>query len=1070
MNGTIVVTRGARATERALLAEVERFLEQSQASPTLLDRPLRVVVPSVGLRVHVQARLVEARGRAAVGVVVETLWSLACEVLERAGEPPLPGRSPLALLVQRCGRRDAALRPVLDGFEGSSAALLGAVRDLLDAGFTPKHGEACRAALQSLSGEAPAHELERAAAVVRVAAAVHAEAEELGIGLPSTPLGRAAELLEGDPTLLRARAVLVHGFAEATGVATRLLVALLRSYETRVFIDVPRDPASPGDEAGTGFLERLRRRLLDAGAAEELRGDGDERASLRMVAAAGADGEARAVACQARALLDRGVEPERILVVVPRPEEMRAPLARHFDRLGVPFSCRGVPSWAGPVTRQGAALLALLADGEDTAPGVWLAAWGPPEAWRAELDLALKVRGCLRLADVPTALRGAEGAIELPMRERLAEGTGGALVAPRRALAGRVAERAARVAEGTLAALRAWPDEATARRHGETLAGLIAGVLGLGADLPDLRAAIDGTAADLPPHVTLTRTEFRELLAARFTEIGRVEVGGRGGGVQVCSALQARGLTADHLFLTGLNRGVFPRESRADPILADPVRLALRRALPEIPVKRAVNLEERYLFAHFLSAATAAELSWQATDDDGRGRPESPFITRLRLAFPELREGSVSRPGETAAVDEPVWTADECAIQAALAGSRASFRRALAWSFAERGLGSRDAVRLAAARCAALDEHDPRGDTREGRRSLSSLGPFFGFVAPIAGLEPRLSVTLLEGLARCPWRAFLERVLGVEVMPDPAAGLGPGRNEVGGAVHRVLERLVLAAAGNLPTTLAEALEAEPQAVAWPAERALAALVDEQLAGEVAEGRVSGLTAPMLRARVHVLLATARDEDWAEGSRPLAALGVEVKGRVSFADKTGHARVVTFQADRVDEERGRRRVTDYKTGTPQVTATSETGRREATLREVRRGFLLQGAAYAAAGGANVEGRYLYLRPDLEPPVRTLTLAGDDGELFDAFSAAARSLVELVDLGVFVPRLVDKTLEKVGESCESCPVFEACLQHDTVSRHRLQRWVRDGGSAGEGSPELAARALWRSSPEAEEGGAE
>ena len=56
----------------------------------------------------------------------------------------------------------------------------------------------------------------------------------------------------------------------------------------------------------------------------------------------------------------------------------------------------------------------------------------------------------------------------------------------------------------------------------------------------------------------------------------------------------------------------------------------------------------------------------------------------------------------------------------------------------------------------------------------------------------KLWVTHAENIATCPWRAFVQRRLGVQPMPDPLLGL-PGIDGplVGQVVHGVLEAIVV---------------------------------------------------------------------------------------------------------------------------------------------------------------------------------------------------------------------------------------------------------------------------------------
>ena len=68
---------------------------------------------------------------------------------------------------------------------------------------------------------------------------------------------------------------------------------------------------------------------------------------------------------------------------------------------------------------------------------------------------------------------------------------------------------------------------------------------------------------------------------------------------------------------------------------------------------------------------------------------------------------------------------------------------------------------------AVLAELEPSGELG------AAAGPYLGFVGETsAQTDPRrgqVFVTTLEGLARCPWRAFVTRLLRVEPAPDALA-------------------------------------------------------------------------------------------------------------------------------------------------------------------------------------------------------------------------------------------------------------------------------------------------------------
>src|SRR5688572_1368185 len=110
---TIIVGHGPRATEAALLAELERLLASGPGDVARLASPVRVVVPSRSLRAHRSATLVQRRGRAVAGIAFQTLHALAAETCERAGVD-LPGGTALFdVLVRRAAKAEPVLRDEL---------------------------------------------------------------------------------------------------------------------------------------------------------------------------------------------------------------------------------------------------------------------------------------------------------------------------------------------------------------------------------------------------------------------------------------------------------------------------------------------------------------------------------------------------------------------------------------------------------------------------------------------------------------------------------------------------------------------------------------------------------------------------------------------------------------------------------------------------------------------------------------------------------------------------------------------------------------------------------------------
>jgi superfamily I DNA/RNA helicase len=891
-----------------VFGEIERLLGSasgSAADVSLLEAPVRVVVPSKSLRLHVASALLRSRGRAVLGVEVATLHAVAAQVLHRAGEPLPAGEALFGVLARRFAREVPALAEGLDDLVDGYGAVASTVRDFLDAGFDPGLTDGVvQAATEAARADGrrigTAAERDRAAALAHLCAAVERGMASLGVGRTTHLYRRAAELLAASPELLPARAVLVHGFGDATAVAADLLEALLARPGSLLVLDRPPDPASPADPDALErtFTERLAARM--DGVVETLEGPGPapEPARLSAFAAPGAAAEARELARRVRALLDREddpVAPEEIGVVVRelRPDQpYTTALRRAFERSGIPFSAVGA---AGPLLPAGRRLLALqelLRRRDATPTSRWLDALEAPPGLEAggaprhllfELRLAFHTLGAGRLGEVAALdpLRfGTEG-FPLPIRQGLeaiegAEGEategdgepGG--VAPRRRVPSESLREAAGAARRLVARLESWPARARLAEHLRRLRELLAEDLGWprpgdrrAGDAADpwtqLWASLDTLEREIPGALELSYDELFLLLdRARERDPrggGRDALGGSGGGIAVLGALEARGRTFGHLFVAGLNRGTFPRTIQEDPLLPDDLRRALHVVLPELPVKLAGFDEERYLFAQLLAAAPEVTLSWRTATEEGQPLPVSPLVERLALSRDELRdelrgagEAAAARDREEAAEPRPPL---EHAVAAALAGDRDRFTALLAVALAETQphLDERGARALATAHRAVLDEMDPDLATPEGRAVRATLGPYYGFVGPPAAGDPRLGplfVTALEDLSACPWQTFLRRLLRLEPTPDPLEAL-PSLDAllVGSLVHAVLEEVVrraLPAADGERPTLADVLGAAAGAGGG-------ALVD--LSGEPVEEAGEGAVTPPAREPVAV---------------------------------------------------------------------------------------------------------------------------------------------------------------------------------------------------------------------------
>ena len=988
------IGEGPRAVEEALLAELAETCAAATRDPAQLARPVRVVVPSQLLRSQLAARLLERTGGGVLGLRVQTLESVAREVLARAGCRPADERL-AAVALRAAARRAPALARDLDPLDDGYLAAAAAVDDLLDAGFQSLHA----APLDEILTERSGSEVSRARALVRVAATVARELEAGTLGHRCALYAGAAERLRSaGADALPSRAVCLHGFADATGVQLDLLEALRTVLDAALWIDLP-------EGRDWRFGSRLRERLAPGRASTRERAPA---AHCERSVHADRESEAGAAARWAREQLEAGIAPERVALVVRDLATHRLVLRRQLARHAVPFSGGGEPGAALPAARRLEACWALIERGSDLAAERWLEARGDLVlAERADLRDACLVLGASSLGAV-AALGDAQvsGPIQLGGPAALETGADGAPRLRRRSVAaGALRELRAR-ARDTLRHLESWPVEASLAERAGQLAGL-AGALGwseAGAERGALaEVCTDPERAGGRP---ISSGDWIRFLRRQLAGAGRDELGGQGGGVQVLSAMEARGLSFEALWVLGLERGVFPRRISEDALLPDAVRLSLRVVLPDLPVKSEGHDEERFLFAQLLAAAPSVHVSRARLDPGGRPVQASPLFEALSGSLCEFEPAPPPRR----------------------LGSQ-ELARVLVRARRSAGLPAGDAEAAARARLATVAE-------LESRRP--ALGPYLGVVGPPKSVrDPRRApahVTLLEATARCPWQAFLTRLLRLTAPRDPGGPLpeASDRRLLGNAVHAALESLCEPGqSGSWPG------RADPERIEAAAARVL---------------RREGIALPgyerALARRAARLVEVARrldaESDW-------RASAVEVKGRAAVADAAGADRTLHFRADREERGGGGRRLTDWKTGALKLAQRSPVRRAEALRRQVASGAMLQAHAYARSGAA---GRYLYLDPDAQDALREL-VAEPDGPQGAAFESAVAALLGALDAGAFPPRLRRADRDEEPGACRTCEVKQACLRGDSGARARLGAWADARARSALGS---AARELW------------
>ena len=268
-------------------------------------------------------------------------------------------------------------------------------------------------------------------------------------------------------------------------------------------------------------------------------------------------------------------------------------------------------------------------------------------------------------------------------------------------------------------------------------------------------AALEHLARVLPEEM-IPVSEFSSLLGVLVagTRTGRKR---NANAVQVLGVREAAHLAVPYLFIGDLVEGAMPRLTTRLPFATD---LETRR----LPTRSKGDIlrEERYHFvAALLAARSRVYLSYPASEG-GTPLVRSGFVDAVRETFsPET------------------WGSDDFPASRLAAARRAGALLARGEAAGPPGLTAREAVR----RLNIENYH------RKGGYDSPYDGVLDGDPAVVAALAERFgsdavfSVTALETYADCPFRFYLERVLGLA--PLPPADPGPTGEERGNLVHRI---------------------------------------------------------------------------------------------------------------------------------------------------------------------------------------------------------------------------------------------------------------------------------------------
>ncbi|MCC7556046.1 MAG: exodeoxyribonuclease V subunit gamma [Methanoculleus marisnigri] len=695
------------------------------------------------------------------------------------------------------------------------------------------------------------------------------------------------------------------------------------------------------------------------------------------------EGEVRAIAQEIRDLVAAGVRPDEIAVAFPDFASALPYVEEVFPDFGVPYAASdGRALSASPLVRALLDVAMVPARGYRREDVVALAT-SPylPFTGGCELDIFSREARITagnwdeRLAALARAAGEERGRPDTPesAKSRLAEKVA-AIESARKTVRELFADLSALEATKTLAGhiaayrsvLERWQAPAMPEDGDPDLLEDEARNLG---GFSGILAALERLARLLPDE-KMSLAEFSSLLAqvAAGTRTGRRR---SNGGVRVVGVREVAHLAVPYLFVGGLVEGTMPRLTTRLPFTTDAEtrRLGTRS-------REDILREERYYFtAALLSARTRVYLSYPAAEG-ATPLVHSGFVDAVREAFSPETWGSNDFPDSGLAA----------ARRAGALLARGEFPV---------GMPCPIPVREAVRRLNIENYHRKAGYDSPYDGMLDDDPAILAALAERFGEGAVFSPTALETYADCPFRFYLERVLGLAPLPEADPDLTA--QERGSLVHRIAYRFYSGwtCDGNGPVTgacYADALrrildagreEADRftfETPAWAADK-------EHLLGSPAAGK--GVLERFLRHEAEV--AASRFVPHAfEVSFGLPLVPGEVDA-VSIPDAVaiplGEETIrLRGRVDRVDVlTDGRFMITDYKTGSSHP-----------RLRDIEAGKALQLPLYLRAvetltGREGVAGTYYILR---RGEVTNKPVFWDAGlkDCFSCFPGSQRSSVE------------------------------------------------------------------------------
>jgi RecB family exonuclease len=690
-----------------------------------LANPVEIIVPSRGVMERVEESLLRENRGAVAGVHLRTPDSFARAVCERNRKL----RRIAPELLQNFAMESAVVRraPAELRSPGLAAMMRRSYRDLRDTGLRI---EDAAPRIQTSRVPVPPIRIWREyESLIAKAAAVD----------PADVFLEAIDLLEA--TTIPPQ--IVFGFYDATRLQERLFERLAETGRLHsLWIPSHAENASGFAERFIATFERFGGEIVSSGPRP--------RAAVEFLSFSTPRAEAREVCRRIRALVDSGVDPKNIAIVVRSIDEIEATL---FDRGAEEFGFAIDRGRERPLasTRIGRAILLLESLGEHRFP-------------RAEVIELLRTRiRIARLSDRP------EWIDKVSRKLRIGGGDSQYVAEATKHLEMRDRERTA--IDGYLEALRAiegilesWPR----RQDGDSWADTIETTTALFFPIDQVDVHALARFDELADTLRQLRGEIdrstiierirtmsieSELPAARFT-------------IRFSDVMQLRGASFEHLFLTRMQSERFPQRRTDDLIL----NAKLREALAIRQIGDGAD-EERFLFEMVLDAAsTKLHASFARHDTNGKEDFASSLLKSLAASFhPEEATHIYGDFGE--------WV--------------------------RRQMPAAPAVRSRSEEMAETVRREPIHGSDRMHRALAMEGSgkaarFDGGIETSSDLirtevqeklERGLSPTSLEMLVACPHRFFLQAILDLKDLDDPDLNVDIEIRQRGTADHEVLEKL-----------------------------------------------------------------------------------------------------------------------------------------------------------------------------------------------------------------------------------------------------------------------------------------